>query len=153
MSEWPSFGPASAGGGWLVDEQLFRFLVDLELQQAQRLRYSVSVVYFDVEAPSTGNERASAPAVAESVSRDLRGTDAVAIATDGSLAMLLVDAETTHLPAILDRLTGRFEAIAWSAGGSSYPRTAAHSADLLRQAADLLVRARDEGGSRLYVAS
>jgi hypothetical protein len=153
MTEWPSLGPPSATGGCLVDEPLFRFLVDLELQKAQRLRYSVSVVWFDVEAPTTGDVPASASIVAESVSRYLRGTDAVTIAADGCLAMLLVDAETTHLPSILDRLTGRFEAVAWSAGGSSYPRTAARPDDLLRQAADLLVRARDEGGNRLYVAS
>jgi hypothetical protein len=66
---------------------------------------------------------------------------------------MLVDAETPHLPSILDRLTKRLETSAWSAGGSCYPRTAARAEDMLRQAVDLLARAREEGGNQLYVAS
>jgi hypothetical protein len=47
-----SFGlePPSAGGGWLVDESLFRLLLELEIQKAQRLHYSVSL---DAVAPWT----------------------------------------------------------------------------------------------------
>ena len=91
--------------------------------------------------------------MAESITRYLRGTDAVAAWTQGWLALLLVDAETNHLPSILERLTTHLETIAWSAGGSSYPRTAARAEDMLRQAVDLLERAKAEGGNRLYVAS
>ena len=54
-----------------------------------------------------GNGEAFASTLAESVTRHLRGTDAVAPWTQGWLALLLVDAETTHLPLILDRLTAR----------------------------------------------
>src|SRR5262249_9460834 len=128
-------------------------LVDFEIQKAQRLRYSVSLVCFAVEASTSGNGQASAASLAESVVRHLRGTDAVALWTQGWLAMLLVDAEPTHLPGIVDRLTTRLETAGWSAGGSSYPRTAARAADMLRQAVDQLARAREEGGNRLYVAS
>ena len=46
LSEPRDLGPLS-GGGWLVDESLFRFLVDFEIQKAQRLRYSVAIVCFD----------------------------------------------------------------------------------------------------------
>jgi GGDEF domain-containing protein len=67
--------------------------------------------------------------------------------------MLLVDAETTHLPSIVDRLATRLERVAWSAGGACYPRTAARAEDMFRQAAGLLARAKEEGGNRLYVAS
>jgi GGDEF domain-containing protein len=146
------FGPL-AGGGWLVDEPLFRFLVDFEIQKAQRLRYSISLVCFAVEPSASGNGEASAASVADSVVRYLRGTDAVALWAQGWLAMLLVDAETTHLPAILNRLTTRLETVGWSAGGSCYPRTAARADDMMRQAVELLTRAREEGGNRLYVAS
>lgn len=144
---------ALAGGGWLVDESLFRFLVDFEIQKAQRLRYSVSLVCFAVEPSASGNGEASASSIAESVVRYLRGTDAVATWAQGWLAMLLVDAETNHLPAILTRLTTRLETVGWSAGGSCYPRTAARAEDMMQQAVDLLTRAREEGGNRLYVAS
>jgi len=153
MSEQRSFGPLPAGGGWLVDELLFRLLVDLEIQKAQRLRYSVSLVCFAVEPVSAGNGEASPSSVAESVTRHLRGTDAVASWSQGWLSLLLIDAETTHLPSIIHRLTTRLETVGWSAGGSSYPRTATRAEDMLRQAMDLMGRAKEEGGNRLYVAS
>jgi hypothetical protein len=141
-----------AGGGWLVDESLFRFLVDFEIQKAQRLRYSISLVCIAVEPGATGNGEGAPSPLAESVTRHIRGTDAVAPWARGSLALLLVDAETTHLPLILERLTARLEPVAWSAGAASYPRTAARAEDMLRQAVDLLARAQEEGGNRLYVA-
>ena len=152
LSEPRDLGPLS-GGGWLVDESLFRFLMDFEIQKVQRLRYSVAIVCFAFEPAAAGNDEAFASTLAESVTRHLRGTDAVAPWTQGWLALLLVDAETTHLPLILDRLTARLETAAWSAGGSCYPRTAARAEDMFRQAVDLMGRAQEEGGNRLYVAS
>jgi hypothetical protein len=147
------FEPPLVDGGWFVEESLLRLLLDFEIRKAQRLRYSVSLVCFAIELASASNGKASPASVAESITPYLRGTDAVAEWTQGWLAMLLVDAETTHLPSILERLTTRLETIAWSAGGSSYPRTAARAQDMLRQAVDLLARAKAEGGNRLYVAS
>jgi GGDEF domain-containing protein len=152
LSEQRNFGPL-AGGGWLVSESIFRFLVDFEVQKAQRLRYSVSLVCFAIEPSAAGNGQASAASVAEGIAHHLRGTDAVALWDQGWLALLLVDAEATHLPSILDRLTTRLNSPGWSAGGSCYPRTAARAEDMLRQAVDALTRAKDEGGNRLYVAS
>lgn len=152
MSESRDLGPLS-GGGWLVDESLFRFLIDFEIQKAQRLRYSVSIVCFASEPGANGHGERLGSGLAENVTRHLRGTDAVAAWTQGWLALLLVDAETTHLPSILDRLTSRLETASWSAGGSCYPRTAARAEDMLRQAVDLMGRAQEEGGNRLYVAS
>ena len=153
MSEWRSFGPIFDGGGWLVDEPLFRLLADFEIRKAQRLRYSVSIVCFASEPASGGSGEVSAPSLAESFTRYLRGTDAVASWDQGWLSLLLVDAETTHLPSILERLMARLETVAWSAGGSCYPRTATRAEDMLRQAVDLMGRAKVEGGNRLYVAS
>jgi hypothetical protein len=151
-SEIRGTGPVSVRGGWLVDEVLFRLLVDFEIQKAQRLRYSLSIVCFAVEpsAPVAGEVSTS---VAEGISRYLRGTDAVASWTQGWLSFLFVDAETRHLPSILRRLTAQLERVVWSAGGSSYPKTATRAEDMLRQAIDLMDKAKDEGGNRLYVAS
>jgi hypothetical protein len=151
MSEWRGFGPLSVGGGWVVDELLFRLLVDFEIQKAQRLRYSISLVCFAVERSQPEN-RESAQSLLESVTRCIRGTDAVTSGADGWLHLLLVDAETTHLPLILHRLTARVETLAWSAGGSCYPRTASRAEEMLRQSVHLMGRAREEGGNRLYVA-
>jgi len=153
MSESRGFDPFPVEGGWLVDEVLFRRLIDFEIQKAQRLRYSVSLVCFALEQPMRGNGQVSAASVAENVIGLLRSTDAVASWNQGWLSLLLIDAETTHLPSILDRLTDRLDTAGWSAGGTSYPRTATRSEDMLRQAVDLMTRAREEGGNRLYVVS
>lgn len=143
----------SDGGARVVDGQLFRFLVDLEIQKAQRLRYCVSLMCLAGEVVSADEPKPSLPSLAEIVTRCIRGTDVVAPWAQASLALLLVDAETTHLPSILRRLTTRLETIAWSAGGSCYPKTATQPDDMLRQAVDLMARAKEEGGNRLYVAS
>jgi len=153
MTESCGVEPLSAGGGWMVDESLFRLLLDFEIHKAQRLRYSVSIVCFTIERSAAGNREASAASIAENIARRLRATDAVAVWTEGRLFFLLIDAETTHLPTIFERLTTRLSTVGWSAGGSSYPRTAARAEDMLRQAAAMLTRAREEGGNRLYVAS
>ena len=153
MSEWRGLGPLSVGGGWVVDELLFRLLVDFEIHKAQRLRYSVSLVCFAAEASATESREAAARDLVESVTACVRGTDAVTSGGEGWVALLLVDAETVHLPLILHRLTARLETLAWSAGGSCYPRTATGAEDMLRQAVDLMGKAREEGGNRLYVAS
>ncbi|SRR5712691_2604052 len=153
MSAWRGFRPLSASGGSVVDDLLLRFLIDLELQKAQRLRYFVSVVCLSAEVSPSETRESSLSSLAEMVTRYIRGTDAVAPLAPASLALLLIDAETTHLPSILKRLTARLETIAWSAGGSCYPKTATHADDMLRQAVDLMVRAKDEGGNRLYVGS
>ena len=153
VSESRGLGPLSVGGGWLVDEPLFRLLVDFEIQKARRLRYSVSVVCFSVASGPAGDGEPSPLSVATTVTRHLRGTDAVALWAQGWLGLLLIDAEASHLDAILHRLITRLETGSWSAGGSSYPRTAIRADGMLRQAVDLMGKAKQEGGNRFYVAS
>ena len=148
VSEWRGLRPPSESGARVVDDRLFRFLVDLEVQKAQRLRYCFSIIClaFDV-APLETRELA----FADIATRYIRATDLVAPLAPASLALLLVDAETAHLPPILRRLTTLLEPIAWSAGASCYPKTATHTDDMLRQAIDSMIRAREHGGHRLYV--
>jgi len=152
MTELRGFEP-SEGGGWMIDESLFRRLLVFEVRKAQRLRYSVSIVCFTTERSATENGEASPVSIAENIARHLRGTDAVAVWTGGRLFFLLVDAETAHLPTIIERLTTRLGAVGWSAGGSTFPGTAARAEDMLGQAVAMLTRATEEGGNRLYVAS
>jgi len=100
-----------------------------------------------------GDVQVSSASLAENVARHLRRTDAVASWSQGWLALLLVAAETIHLPSILHRLTNRLDTAGWSAGGTSYPRTATRTEDMLREAVNLMTKAREDGGNRLYVAS
>ena len=153
MSESRGFWPSAGGGGWLVDDTLFRLLVDFEIQKAQRLRYSIAVVCVAVDGSPAESREASAASVAESFARHLRSTDAVASWAQGWFYLLLVDAEPVHLSPIVGRLTTRLEMMGWSAGGACYPGNAIRADDMLRQAGDLMMRARTAGVNRLYVES
>ena len=138
----------SGNGASVIDRQLLRFLIDLEVRKAQRLRYCVSLVCIAANLPPPP----SAPAFAEIIARHIRATDAVAPWASASLALLLVDAEVTSLPSIVRRLM-RDLPIVWSAGGSGYPRTASGAEDLLRQATDLMLEAQKDGEAGLYLAT
>jgi len=153
MSEWRSLGPPADAGSRVVDDPLFRFLVDLEIQKARRLRYCVSLVCLAVDAAHAETPQPSLPSLVELVTRYTRGTDVVARWAPASLALLLVDAETTHLSSIIRRLMAHLETLAWSAGGACYPKTATRTDDMIRQAVDSMVLAKKGGGNRLYVAS
>lgn len=147
----------------LVDEEVFRLLLDLEVQKAMRLRYCVAVVLVEIDAEdghAPEDREAVVRRLAELATRQLRATDVVATLSPSSIALLLIDAETPALPRILDRaaqpweegrlgLAGRDWRVRWSAGGGCYPQTATTVSALLRQAGDLLARAREEGGHRL----
>ena len=152
MTESPDFEPLSIGGGRLVDDALFRLLLELEIHKAQRLRYTLSVVCLTMKRSDAENGTSSL-SIAETIAGRLRGTDVVAIRAEGLVFCLLVDADAANLPAILERLTTRLQMVSWSAGASSYPRTAVRADDMVRQAVDLHTRAHNEGGNRLYVAS
>src|SRR5262245_58131805 len=153
MNESRGFDSFPIGGGWLVDEVLFRQLIDFEIPKAQRLRYSVSLVSFALEQPMRGNAQVSSGSLAENVAKHLRSTDAVASWSQGWLALLPLPGERIPSAPILHRLTNRLDTVGWSAGGTSYPRTATRTEDMLREAVDLMTKAREDGGNRLYVAS
>lgn len=78
------------------------------------------------------------------------------------VTLLLIDAEARNLGVILRRLREAFEPISvtvggrelrftLSAGGGCYPQTAGSGGELLRQAIDLMTRAKEDGGDRLYL--
>jgi hypothetical protein len=144
-----------------VPERLFRYLLDLEVEKALRLRYCVSLVCLapDVERPADGR---LARHIARAAGWPLRRTDVTTTLSPVAVGLLLVGAEPCTLSTILDRAGGaerpgrpRFACgrrlVSVSAGGSCYPVTAPTAAELLRQARDLMRRARSEGGDRLVV--
>jgi len=139
----------------VVDERLFNFVLDLEVRKSQRLQYCVSVICIDAEFRE-GDP--SAMPLADWIIRYIRSTDVVFQLLPSSLALLLIDAETTSLPAIVHRLTDQLQGFApqgasltWSAGGACYPLTAAGAQELLQQARGLMVQAKEAGGERLYL--
>jgi hypothetical protein len=145
----------------IVDGDLFRFLIDLEIGKAGRLRYSVSVVCLAPDFPGKLNQLFQKRLV-KGVLSLLRATDIVAVFAENFLGLLLVDADPQSLPSIVARVKNELDAMTaasgeqgprrtWSGGGASYPETATSGAHLLRQAFDLMVRARAEGGDRFYL--
>ena len=147
MSERPELKSPNGSGASIIDSKLFRFLVDIEVRKAQRLRYCVSLVCIGANP----RRHPSEPPFAEIIARHIRATDVVAPWVPSALALLLVDAEVASLPSIVRRLTKDLPA-EWSAGGSGYPRTATGAEDLLRQATDMMLEAQKDGGARLYLA-
>jgi hypothetical protein len=137
------------GGAQIVDDAVFRLLIDMEIQKAQRLRYLVSVVCIHLEA-ETGT--ADASAAVKMLASIIRSTDAVTARDGSTVALLLIDADAPSLPTILQRLeVTALEALPWSAGGACYPQTAASAEELLSQALAMMARAKQDGGRRFYI--
>jgi GGDEF domain-containing protein len=135
-------------GAQIVDPAVFRVLVEMETRKAQRMRYVVSLVSLGVDEGGS-----AAGALAQRIAPGIRSTDAVAMQSSDSVTLLLVDAEDTNLPAIMERLTPGLEDMPWSAGGASYPKTAATADELLSQAERMRVHAKQQGGRRLSLPS
>jgi hypothetical protein len=138
---WPA-------GARVVDAAMFRLLLDMEVQKARRLRYCLSLVCFTGELVAAASNEASDP-LAEIISRRIRSTDVATVRGPGAVAFLLIDADVTTLPTILRRIALDFETPAWSAGASSFPKSASNPDELLEQAASMMTAAGGSGGGRL----
>jgi hypothetical protein len=155
---------ASPSRGAPLPERLFRYVLDLELEKANRLRYCVSLVCLTPDVDLSHLTRDLTRTIARTALRRLRGTDLATTLSRDTVALLLVDTEPGMLGRILDRTANaqlpegrRFvrgrQTVSVSAGASCYPLTAPDRATLLREASDLMHRAQQEGGDRLIVPS
>ncbi|MGH7321031.1 MAG: hypothetical protein ACRELA_15580 [Candidatus Rokuibacteriota bacterium] len=145
--------------GHSIDEQVFRFLLDLELEKALRLQYCVAVVCFKPDLPRDEVDSQFSRRIAEAAVRQLRGTDVATTLPQSTVGLLLIDADSRAVRHILDRTVEAVqtqakpgERLSLSAGASCYPETVSSGKDLLGLATDLMVRARAEGGDRLYLS-
>lgn len=141
---------ADSGGARSVDAELFRVLVDIELRKAQRLRYCVSVIC--VCAKVLSRELSASGLFLDHFRRQLRATDAVAHWSPASLVLLLVDADSDDVPAVMRRITTQLTEGSWRAGAVTYPRRHWGGDEMLRQAAHLMERALSEPGEPLHLA-
>jgi hypothetical protein len=145
-----------------LEEDVFRFLLGLEVQKARRLQYPISVLCIAPDLRPSEVEPSSTRRVAQKVLRRIRSTDVATMLSQASIGLLLIDAETGALPRIHQRVKEELEAhpltvrgrewrVTWSAGGGCYPQTATSGRDLLHQATDLMARGRGQGGDRLHL--
>ena len=153
IEDRPTTRPPSRAGAWIVESAGLRHLVDMEVQKAQRLRYSIALLCIAAGRNGAETEHSAASSLAERVTPLFRSTDAVAIWSPSTLAAMLVDAEIAHLPSIVDRLTTRLELYRWSAGGACYPKTSTHADELYDRAHDLMMQAERAGENLLYLPS
>ena len=139
--------------GNLVDPSLFALVLDHEVETAKRLGYCLSLLHMSPDVPPHEVTPALVTRLAEAALRELRSTDLTTTLTPFSLGVLLVDAPVQSLEGILERISASATTLTFSVGGSSFPQTAASSAELVQQALELVTRARKDGGGRFYVAS
>jgi hypothetical protein len=143
----PSAGPRN-----FVDEKVFAFLVNHEVEKATRLQYYLSILCMTPDLPPTDVTGALTEKLTQVAISHLRATDVASTFRSSCVALLLVDAETHSLPKIFRRLTEAaypFSPFTLSAGGACYPQTALRGSELLQQAMELMIQARAEGGNRL----
>jgi hypothetical protein len=138
--------PPPSGGARTLEPALFRLLVDSEIRKAQRLRYCISVICVSAKAVATESS------FMDQFRGQLRATDAVAPWPPSSLVVLLIDAESGDIPAVMQRITLHLAEGSWGAGGVSYPRATQVADDMLRQATSLMERAIQDPIKHLYIA-
>ena len=145
-----------------IPERLFRYLLDLEIEKANRLRYCVSLVCLTPDLDAAEADPDLTRAIARIALRQLRRTDLVTTLSHEVVGLLLVDTEPGVLAGILDRAANarlpegrRFvrgrQIVSVSGGASCYPITAPDGTALYREASQLMHRARREGGDRLIL--
>jgi hypothetical protein len=145
-----------------TSERLFWYLLDLELEKANRLRYCVSLMCLTPDLGEAEVDPALTRGIARITLRHLRRTDLAAMLARDVVGLLLVDTEPAMLAKVLDRAANaslpegrRFvrgrRVVSVSGGASCYPITASDRAALLREAIQLMHRARREGGDRLVL--
>jgi GGDEF domain-containing protein len=154
----------------IVDEQTFTLVAELEVRQAIRLQYYVSLLVLraDTEQPWSHAEGVSlARLIADAIRDQIRSTDVVSVTpSPPHLHVLLVSTYLDNLPGIIGRIAAAvnghtFERSAGTArltlsmGGACFPTTARNRAELFRQAESLSAdagAARGEPGHRYRLA-
>lgn len=92
---------------------------------------------------------------------DLRGTDVATVLEPATLGLLLIDADSTSVPRMVERLTevwagstptSCFGRVCWSAGAACCPRDGSRGEILLQSAERRMDQARTEGRNRVCVS-
>ena len=145
----------------LVDEQTFTLAAELEVRQAIRLQYYVSLLalHVDTEEPRPHLDWAALQMwVAEVIRGEIRSTDVITtVPTPPQLLVLLVSPYLENLPGIIARIAAAVNGhvfdtedgdvrVTLSMGGACFPTTARSRAELFHQAETLSVEARAQVG-------
>jgi hypothetical protein len=145
----------------LVTPPVFRLLVEVEEHKAMRLQYCFSLLSLRLETEERGVDSLEwVERCTGSVLAGVRGTDVLTLLEPTTLAVMLVDAAATDVPAVVRRLTESWALPAgsaatprrgWSAGAACYPGDGSRADAVFRAAQGRMERARLEGRNRLLV--
>jgi len=139
--------------GIILDEETFGGVAELEIRQAVRLRYAVSLLTIHQSNGHVGTPAEAAEQLAEVVSPLIRNTDLIEVGLSAAtIRVLLVGGELEDLRNIVQRIITetsphRFDErpapVVLSIGGSSFPATAGSSRELFHQADALAAEAHE----------
>jgi len=154
----------------IVEGETFMLAAELEVRQAIRLQYYVSMLALQAETEELQphmDRTVLHRLIAEVIRDHIRNTDVVTILpTPPHVRVLLVGPYLENLPAIMGRIAAAVNGPAFdtaggavrvmlSMGGACFPTTARSRAELLHQAESLGVEARgepDKSGHRYLLA-
>jgi len=140
--------------GTIVDEETFAGVTELEIRQAVRLQYAVSMLTIHQSRNgAVANPAEAAEQLAEVLSPVIRSTDVIEIGPSApTVRVLLVGGELEDLRLIIQRIIAeishhrfdeRHTPVVLSVGGSSVPATARSPQELFLQADALAAEARE----------
>jgi hypothetical protein len=123
----------------VVDDHVFRLVLEMEMSKALRLQYMYSVLTIVREptrGPSTANGRSDADAMAAVVSRVTQPSDLIGLVpTASAVRVLLVDTHLDDVSGVIERIRAEFSPeVALSFGAACFPTTGSTTAELLRRA-------------------
>jgi GGDEF domain-containing protein len=123
----------------------FQFVLDTELRRAVRSRNSVTLVLMETshDFDPVTDPRIDDGAVHEVgavIAREIRDTDLIGHTADGTLSLVLLDADFDSTSRVIDRVRARLEAHSFAhpvrivVGAACYPTHAVDAATLNQQA-------------------
>jgi GGDEF domain-containing protein len=123
----------------VVDDRVFRLVLEMEMSKALRLQYMYSVLTIVREparGPSTANGRSDADSIAAVVSRATQASDLIGLVPNApAVRILLVDTHLDDLSGVIERVRAEFSPeVTLSFGAACFPTTGSTTAELLRRA-------------------
>jgi diguanylate cyclase (GGDEF)-like protein len=154
----------------VLRKSVFDYLFDLEVKKAIRYQYFLTVLFLELDGAEgtdgTGEDERQAQGeevrvLADLLRDELRSTDVIGKHDDGRFSVLLHHADEVNTLRIGERLRRRIADYVFSRGqegrktvsigGACFPTSGNFPEDLLSAADQMLRRAKQEGGNKVYL--
>jgi hypothetical protein len=132
-------------GSHVLTARAFAFVLDSELKRAVRSQNFLTLVWVEASREWEGMmvtaDEGAIQEVAQLIGKEIRDTDLIGHTEQGTLALVLLDADFAHSGHVIDRVVARLENYKFptplrvSMGAACYPTHAVNADALKRQAA------------------